>query len=51
MASPTDRTDLIAGTDMPIQSWVDRLLPFAARPYARLMRLDRPIGWSLPTEP
>jgi len=48
MASPTDRADLIAGTDMPILSWVDRLLPRPARPYARLMRLDRPIGtWLL----
>ena len=26
---------------------VDRLLPPGARPYARLMRLDRPIGWWL----
>lgn len=26
---------------------VDRLLPAGARPYARLMRLDRPIGWWL----
>ena len=28
--------------------WIDRLLPAAARPYARLTRLDRPIGtWLL----
>ena len=27
--------------------WVERLLPAPARPYARLMRLDRPIGWWL----
>ncbi|MCX7347774.1 MAG: 4-hydroxybenzoate octaprenyltransferase [Alphaproteobacteria bacterium] len=27
--------------------WVDRHLPVALRPYARLMRLDRPIGWWL----
>jgi 4-hydroxybenzoate polyprenyltransferase len=26
---------------------VERILPPAARPYARLMRLDRPIGWWL----
>jgi 4-hydroxybenzoate polyprenyltransferase len=39
---------LIAGTDMPAQGWVDRLLPAALRPYAKLMRLDRPIGtWLL----
>jgi len=34
--------------DMPAGSWIDRHLPPAARPYARLMRLDRPIGtWLL----
>src|SRR5689334_936955 len=39
---------LIAGTDMPAAGWVDRLLPPALRPYAKLMRLDRPIGtWLL----
>ena len=39
---------LITGTDMPAQGWVDRLLPAALRPYAKLMRLDRPIGtWLL----
>lgn len=27
--------------------WADRLLPLALRPYARLMRLERPIGWWL----
>jgi 4-hydroxybenzoate polyprenyltransferase len=33
---------------MPADSWVDRLLPAPWRPYARLMRLDRPIGtWLL----
>ncbi len=37
-----------AATDIPRDSWIDRLLPAAARPYARLMRLDRPIGtWLL----
>ncbi len=34
--------------DIPLGGWVDRWLPAAARPYARLMRLDRPIGtWLL----
>ena len=34
--------------DIPIGGWVDRFLPAAWRPYARLMRLDRPIGtWLL----
>jgi 4-hydroxybenzoate polyprenyltransferase len=27
--------------------WTERLLPEAAKPYARLARLDRPIGWWL----
>jgi 4-hydroxybenzoate polyprenyltransferase len=27
--------------------WVDRILPDAVRPYARLARYDRPIGWWL----
>jgi 4-hydroxybenzoate polyprenyltransferase len=36
------------GTDLPVGNWVDRFLPGPARPYARLMRLDRPIGtWLL----
>ncbi len=48
MASPPDRANLIVGTDMPVRSWADRMLPLSARPYARLMRLDRPIGtWLL----
>ena len=35
-------------TDIPRGAWIDRLLPAAAHPYARLMRLDRPIGtWLL----
>jgi 4-hydroxybenzoate polyprenyltransferase len=35
-------------TDIPRASWVDRWLAAPARPYARLMRLDRPIGtWLL----
>jgi 4-hydroxybenzoate polyprenyltransferase len=28
-------------------NWVDRIVPSAWRPYARLARLDRPIGWWL----
>lgn len=35
-------------TDIPRGSWIDRWLPAAVRPYARLMRVDRPIGtWLL----
>jgi 4-hydroxybenzoate polyprenyltransferase len=37
--------DLIG--DMPVGSWVDRLLPAPLLPYAKLIRLDRPIGWWL----
>jgi 4-hydroxybenzoate polyprenyltransferase len=33
--------------DAAAGNWVDRLLPEAFRPYARLARLDRPIGWWL----
>lgn len=33
--------------DAPGGNWVDRLLPGRALPYARLARLDRPIGWWL----
>ena len=33
--------------DADAGNWVDRFVPFAARPYARLARLDRPIGWWL----
>lgn len=39
---PADRSDIPAG------SWIDRYAPSPARPYLRLMRLDRPIGtWLL----
>ncbi|MFA6279748.1 MAG: 4-hydroxybenzoate octaprenyltransferase [Bdellovibrionales bacterium] len=35
-------------TDIRVGDWIDRFLPSVARPYARLMRLDRPIGtWLL----
>ncbi len=35
-------------SDIPADGWVVRLLPRPGRPYARLMRLDRPIGtWLL----
>ncbi|HEY7610242.1 MAG TPA: 4-hydroxybenzoate octaprenyltransferase [Alphaproteobacteria bacterium] len=48
MEAARNTNGLIAGTDMPAQGWVDRVLPAAIRPYAKLMRLDRPIGtWLL----
>ncbi|HSV29692.1 MAG TPA: 4-hydroxybenzoate octaprenyltransferase [Candidatus Omnitrophota bacterium] len=34
--------------DIPVGNWIDRWAPKAARPYLRLMRIDRPIGtWLL----
>ncbi|MEW5728145.1 MAG: 4-hydroxybenzoate octaprenyltransferase [Pseudomonadota bacterium] len=34
--------------DIPLGNWIDRWVPAPARPYLRLMRLDRPIGtWLL----
>lgn len=37
-----------AASDIPVGSWIDRHAPAWARPYLRLMRLDRPIGtWLL----
>jgi 4-hydroxybenzoate polyprenyltransferase len=40
--APADRSDIHQN------DWVERWLPAAARPYARLARLDRPIGtWLL----
>ena len=33
--------------DAQRRNWVDRLLPESWKPYARLARLDRPIGWWL----
>ena len=40
--------DETAASDIPKGGWVDRLLPAPARPFARLARLDRPIGtWLL----
>jgi 4-hydroxybenzoate polyprenyltransferase len=42
------RTQSQSVADAQSDHWVDRLLPAAMRPYARLMRLDRPIGvWLL----
>ncbi len=43
MSEASDR----AIADAPQGNWVDRALPRGLRPYARLARLDRPIGWWL----
>src|SRR5271169_767699 len=53
MTSPADISaplgpDSPDPTDIHAGDWVDRLLPGWAEPYARLARLDRPIGtWLL----
>lgn len=40
--------DVSNASDIPQGNWVDRWLPASWRPYARLARLDRPIGtWLL----
>ncbi len=44
----TDTTEARAVSDAVAGNWVDRLAPFATRPYLRLARADRPIGtWLL----
>ena len=45
---PPPRAGSTDPTDIHVGDWVDRLLPRWAEPYARLARLDRPIGtWLL----
>jgi len=41
VSQPATPRDL---NDIDLQDWVDRYLPAAWRPYARLCRIDRPIG-------
>ena len=45
-SSPEERADRRVADALP-DHWADRVLPRALRPYARLMRLERPIGWWL----
>ena len=46
--APSFKTLASDGTDIHGGDWIDRWLPAPARAYARLMRLDRPIGtWLL----
>ena len=45
-SSPAGGKDARVADALP-GHWADRLLPPAFRPYARLMRLERPIGWWL----
>jgi 4-hydroxybenzoate polyprenyltransferase len=45
---PVYAVRIMTASDIPQDNWIDRILPAAVRPYARLMRLDRPIGtWLL----
>ncbi len=47
MAQDSTMSDPNAVADAVRGNWFDRHLPPGARPYARLARLDRPIGWWL----
>ncbi len=48
MTHASEHTRAQSASDIRRDDWIDRLLPAPARPYARLMRLDRPIGtWLL----
>jgi 4-hydroxybenzoate polyprenyltransferase len=43
-----DERQQVSASDIPPQSWIDRVPGAGARPYLRLARLDRPIGtWLL----
>jgi 4-hydroxybenzoate polyprenyltransferase len=44
--SDASRRDMRVADALP-GHWADRFLPVGVRPYARLMRLERPIGWWL----
>ncbi|MBN9021614.1 MAG: 4-hydroxybenzoate octaprenyltransferase [Rhizobiales bacterium] len=44
---PTPPPPSTAVPDAPRGNWVDRLLPEHWKPYARMARWDRPIGWWL----
>ena len=44
---PTSPPPSTAVPDAPRGNWVDRLLPERWKPYARMARFDRPIGWWL----
>jgi 4-hydroxybenzoate polyprenyltransferase len=48
MTHASEHTRAQSASDIRRDGWTDRFLPTPARPYARLMRLDRPIGtWLL----
>jgi 4-hydroxybenzoate polyprenyltransferase len=44
----TNATNMSSAADIQVGDWIDRHVPAELRPYARLARLDRPIGtWLL----
>ncbi|MFA5899825.1 MAG: 4-hydroxybenzoate octaprenyltransferase [Hyphomicrobium sp.] len=45
--NPTTIPDSTRVADAPPDNWVDRYAPLSTRPYLRLARLDRPIGFWL----
>jgi 4-hydroxybenzoate polyprenyltransferase len=48
MTPITPQNDRFDKSDLYVGGWIDRILPVRARPFAYLMRLDRPIGtWLL----
>ncbi len=46
-ANPTTAQQSTRVADAPPDNWVDRYAPDSMRPYFRLARLDRPIGFWL----
>lgn len=45
---PMTQASRPTASDIPTGTWIDRFVPAPARPYLRLIRLDRPIGsWLL----
>lgn len=48
MEQASEQLRVRSASDIRRDSWIERLVPAPAHPYARLMRLDRPIGiWLL----
>jgi 4-hydroxybenzoate polyprenyltransferase len=46
-SDPASRTPDHSVPDAVVRHWVDRRAPLALRPYLRLARIERPIGWWL----
>jgi hypothetical protein len=43
----TTTTTTSSSSDLPIWTWVDQWVPLSAQPYAKLARMDKPIGTML----